>query len=97
MEKEEKEITPINGYVIVEFQPFIDRQTKSGIHLVTPKHEGVPNRGRIIAIAKDITEVKVGDYIVYKSPSARGFKLDDRKLIPVHIDEIAGIVNENSH
>lgn len=95
MEKEEEKIIPINDYVLVDFQPFIDRQTKSGIYVGKPKFEGVPNRGKVYAVAKNITDVKVGDFIIYNSEKGRGIKYKDLKLIPVKIDEICGVINES--
>ena len=80
--------------VFVEFQPFLDRVSKSGILLGTPKHEGVPDKGYILALDKRIKHLKVGDYVLYNEHSPKGFEYEDKKIIPVHVDNVVAILTE---
>ena len=96
MEKEEKPLKPLKDYILIEFQPFIDRKRPSGLYVAPPKFEGVPNRGRVYAIAENIDSVKVGDIVIFKSEKAAGFKYKGMKLIPVKISEVQGVIEENT-
>jgi co-chaperonin GroES (HSP10) len=84
---------PINGNIFVIFQPRSDELREGSFLIAEPKHQGHPNRGKVIAIADDVTECKVGDEIVYDE-NAKGFKWEGLKIIPVHKDNVQAIVTK---
>ncbi len=94
-------LQPINGHVLVEFEPHVARQTKSGFHIAPPKHEGVPNRGTVLALpnepipyqdrAGNVLDVVVGDYVFYADNAPNGFKWEGKKIIPIHKDDLLAV------
>jgi len=67
---------PLNNYVVVEV-PVIDEKTASGIikaesQIEEEKTEG-HNYFKVIAVANDIKDVKVGDEVIMNTMQLRGF------------------------
>lgn len=76
------------GLVMVEYEPREEKETASGILIATPKHQGMPNHGRVIQVADDIEEIKAGDFIYYSANSPTGFEYEGKKIIPIKIDDV---------
>ena len=78
---------PLKFNVLVKVLDNIsEREKKTGILL--PDHDNVmPDRGEVVAIGSEVTEVKVGDRVIFDRFRAdnkkdRGFKVDNCLVIP---------------
>lgn len=85
------DIRPLNGIVLIEYTPRQESQTASGLLIAKPKHEGLPNKGVVLAVAEGIEEVKVGDFVYYNDEQPEGFKWNGHNVIPVKIENILAI------
>lgn len=83
------------GWVLVE--PILRQEDLKSDYLETPppEYQGVPSKGKVYAVADDITDVKKDDVVVFRNdPAPEGFRFGDLKLMALPIDSIAGIVKE---
>ncbi len=90
----QEKITPLNGNIIIGYEPPPEK-TESGIFLAKPKVEALPNKGYVKAVAPDVDQVKVGDFIVFKYNLNKGVNFNDQKLILVPIEDVVGIITED--
>ena len=89
MSEKLSDLKPINGRVMVEFQPRVERKSKAGILMPAEvKNEGLPNRGLVLLVADDVEGVKPGDFVFYQCINPVSIRYADKKIIVVHIDEI---------
>lgn len=80
--------------VMVEFEPRQERETKSGILVAAPKHEGMPVEGLVLAIGPLVEEIEVGDYVRYEETSPNGFHYKGLSIIPVSAKNVAAKILE---
>jgi chaperonin GroES len=76
-------LTPLADY-IVAFQEKAKEQTASGLYLPETAKEK-PQVAEVLAVGKDVKELKVGDRIIYKAYSTTEVKVDsdgDGKKVP---------------
>src|SRR3990167_577757 len=76
-------LQPLADY-IVAFQEEAKKQTASGLYLPETAKEK-PQVAEVLAVGKDVKELKVGDRIIYKSYSTTEVKIDsdgDGKKMP---------------
>ncbi len=90
----EEKITPLNGHILIHYEPIQPEKTASGLYLGKPKNEGLPDKGKVYAVAPDVDSVAVGDYIVFKYNMNKGVHFKDLKLILVPVDDVVGKIIE---
>lgn len=89
-------LMPLRDGVFVEFQSRIEEMRRQYKDLVIPepKHQGPPDEGYVIAVGSE-AEVKVGDYVYYKSENPFGFHWKGKKVIPITQKQILAIRDES--
>jgi chaperonin GroES len=83
-------IQPLADYVVAQSEE-AQSVTKSGIYLPEGATEK-PKTAKIIAIGKNVHDLKVGDKIVYKSYSTNEIKIDQEEYILVKEEDVLAIV-----
>lgn len=81
-------VLPLKGEVWVEVEDI--KKTKGGI-LLTTRNDAKVERGVVKGIADDITQVKVGDTILFKLYSVSVIEIDGEEFAFIHEDEILAI------
>ena len=89
-----EKITPLNGHILIHYEPAQPEVTASGIHLSKPKNEALPDKGKVYAVAPDVENIQVGDYIVFKYTMNKGVHFESLKLILVPVDDVVGKIVE---
>lgn len=91
---------PIGDKVIIE--PVLNSQLaaqdlkkRTGLILASPKHQGIPIIGDVVAIGPDVDRCKVGDRVMFKEQSPRGFKWEGKGYIPTTNNHILALVTED--
>lgn len=79
-------IEPLADYVVA-ISKEANQTTKSGIYLPDNAQEK-PKTATVVAIGKNVKEVKVNDEIVYKSYSTNEIKLDQKEYILIKEEDI---------
>jgi chaperonin GroES len=80
-------LQPLGDYVVAQNEE-AQTKTASGIYLPDNAQE----KPKIIAIGKDVKQVKVGDRIVYKSYSTTEIKIDREDYILVKEEDVLATV-----
>lgn len=83
-------IQPLADYVVAE-QEAPETKTASGLYLPDNAQEK-PKLAVILAIGKDVKNVKVGNRIIYKSYSTTDIKIDKNEYILVKEEDILATV-----
>jgi chaperonin GroES len=83
-------LQPLGDYVVAQNEE-AQTKTASGIYLPDNAQEK-PKTAKIIAIGKDVKQVKVGDRIVYKSYSTTEIKIDREDYILVKEEDVLATV-----
>jgi co-chaperonin GroES (HSP10) len=89
LKQELSQLKPLKGTVLVEFQPRIDRVTSSGI--VMPeiiKHEGLPNRGKVLLVGSDIDVIEPDDFVHYLCDTPQSLRWAGKKIIIINIKDV---------
>ena len=68
-----------------------ENKTASGLYLPVSAKEK-PKTADVIAVGKDVNEVKIGDRVVYKNYSATEIKVDSENLIILNEEDILGVI-----
>ncbi len=86
----------------MEFKPLADRilvkpleseeKTKGGIVLPETAQEK-PQEGEVLAVGKDVKEVKKGDKVLFTKYSPTEIKIDDEELYVLKEEDILGIIS----
>ena len=84
-------IKPLADYVVVQ-QEEAETKTASGIYLPTGAQEK-PKVAKVLAVGKDVKEVKVGDRVVYGGYSNTEIKQDGQDYIVIKEENIYATVN----
>ena len=79
-------IKPLADYVVVQ-QDEPETKTASGIYLPTQAQEK-PKVAKVLAVGKDVKEVKVGDRIIYGGYSNTEIKQDGKEYILIKEENI---------
>lgn len=80
--------------VIIRYES--NRPTEhNGIHLAAPEHEPIPFQGDVVAVGEGVTDVIVGDHVLFNQDKPDGFKHDGGKYLRVWVKNITAIHNEN--
>ena len=93
----------INKELNMKIQPLADRivleqleqeeQTKSGIILPDSAQEK-PKMAKVLAVGKDVKEVKEGDVVLYKSYGPDDVKVDNKDYMVAKEEDILATVKE---
>ena len=91
----------INKEVTMTIQPLADRLvieqvqaeevSASGIILPDSAKEK-PSEGKVLAVGKDVEEVKVGDVVLYAKYGPTEVKVDGKEVVLAKEEDILGIV-----
>lgn len=84
-------IQPLANYVVAA-QEEAATKTASGI-LLTPGSEEKPKTAKILAVGKDVKQVKAGDRVIYKSDySTTSIKVSGEDYILIKEEDLLAIV-----
>ena len=83
----------LNGHLMIE----IDGFKYGGKILIPDKHQSKPTKGRVVGLADDITDIKVGDKILYSQFAGYLLKFDGTPALRcIGYTEVLAILNEDS-
>ena len=86
-------INPVAGYVVVQAEEAV-KKTSSGLFLPDSAKEK-PKTAKVVALGDGITDVKVGDRVIYKNEyEATTVKLKDQEYILVFYKNVIATVKE---
>lgn len=90
-----KIITPLKDKVLVEPEgQEAEKTTASGFIVTAKKDENPrPQTGKIIEIGPDVTQVSVGDTVVFKEFIPTNFELDEKKYLILAEEDILAKVS----
>jgi len=83
-------IQPLADYVVAEAEEAANK-TASGLYLPDNAQEK-PKIAKVLAIGKDIKQIKVGDRIIYKSYSTTDVKVGSDEYILVKEEDVLATV-----
>ena len=83
-------IQPLAEYVVAVAEA-AQTKTASGIYLPEAAAEK-PKTAKVVAVGKKVSDIKVGDRIIYKSFSSTEVKLDGQEYILVEEEDILATV-----
>jgi chaperonin GroES len=83
-------LQPLGDYVVAQAEE-AEAKTASGLYIPGNAQEK-PKTARIVAVGKAVSQVKVGDRIVYKSYSTTEVKVDKEEYILVKEEDILATV-----
>lgn len=83
-------IKPLADYVVVQ-QEEPETKTASGLYLPTQAQEK-PKIAKVLAVGKKVTEVKVGDRVVYGGYANTAVKQDGAEYILIKEEDIYATV-----
>jgi len=84
-------VQPLADYVVAQAEE-AKSQTASGLYLPTNTAEK-PKVAKVVAVGAGVTEVKVGDRIIYKSYSPTEVKVDGVEYLLVKQEDVLATVN----
>ena len=83
-------LQPVADYVVAQAE---EASTKTASGLFLPENAAEkPKIAKVVAVGKDVKQVKNGDRIVYKSYSTTEIKVDDQEYILVKEEDILATV-----
>jgi len=83
-------ITPLADYVVAQSEE-PETKTASGLYLPEKSAEK-PKTAKVVAVGKDVKQVKVGDRIIYKSYSNTDVKVGADEYILVKEEDVLATV-----
>lgn len=83
-------ITPMADNVVAQLEE-ASNQTASGLYLPDNATEK-PKTAKVVAVGKRVTDIKVGDRIIYKSYSSTDIKVDGQEYLIVKAEDILATV-----
>lgn len=83
-------INPLADYVVAQ-QEEAETKTASGLYL-PDKAQEKPKVAKVLAVGKDVKQVKAGDRIIYKSYSTTDVKVSAEESILVKEEDILATV-----
>ena len=79
-------IQPLGDYLVAEPEE-APTKTASGLYLPEKAAEK-PKAAKVVAVGKDVKQVKVGDRILYKSYSPTEVKVDGKEYLLVKEEDV---------
>ncbi len=83
-------ITPLANYVVAEAEA-VSNKTQSGLYIPDSAAEK-PKIAKVVAVGKEVEQIKSGDRILYKSYSTNDVKVDGQEYILVKEEDILATV-----
>lgn len=83
-------ITPLADYVVAQAEE-AEAKTASGLYL-PDKAQEKPKTAKVVAVGKDVKQVKNGDRILYKSYSTTDVKIGADEYILVKEEDVLATV-----
>jgi len=83
-------LKPLGHKVVVERTQAVDK-TAGGIVIPDTAKEK-PEQGKVVAVGKDVEEIKVGDVIVFGNFAATEVKADGKEYLVVREKEVLAVV-----
>lgn len=83
---------PLADNVVIQ-QEEAETKTSSGLYLPDSAAEK-PKMGKVLAIGKDIKEIKVGDKVVYKPYGVTEVSVDGKDVLLVKEEDVLMILKE---
>ncbi|HSH31528.1 MAG TPA: co-chaperone GroES [Candidatus Saccharimonadales bacterium] len=87
----------------MKLQPLADRivaksleaESKSAAGILLPDSaKEKPQMGEVLAVGKDVKEVKVGDHILYSKYGPNEVKVEGQELLLVKEEDVMAVVNK---
>jgi chaperonin GroES len=90
--KKKKTLVPLGDNIVVEKlrQKQQEKKTKGGLFMPASARKP-PNTTEVIAVAKGVKDVKVGDLVVIGTFSGTDVVVDDKDYLIVDIDQVLGV------
>ena len=83
-------LQPLGDYVVTVAE---EAQTKTSSGLYLPDNAAEkPKTAKVVAVGKDVKQVKVGERVVYKSYSTTEVKVEKQEYILVKEEDILAVV-----
>jgi len=83
-----QKIEPVNNNIVISPIKETETKTTSGIYLPDSSKES-PNRGKVIAVASNVEEIKVGDIIIFKGFSNDILEINNEEYILLPADDVS--------
>lgn len=83
-------INPLADYIVAQSEEAQER-TASGLYLTQAAQEK-PKTAKVVAVGKDVKQIKVGDRILYKSYSTTDVKVEKDDYILVKEEDVLATV-----
>ncbi len=83
-------LQPMGDYIVAGSEE-AEQKTASGLY-IPEKAQEKPKTAKVLAVGKDVKELKVGDRIVYKSYSTTEVKVDSVEYILVKEEDVLATV-----
>ena len=83
-------IQPLADYIVAAAEE-APTKTASGLYLPDNAQEK-PKEAKVLAVGKDVKDLKVGEKIIYKSYSTTEVKLDGKEYILVKEEDVLATV-----
>ncbi|MEI9913819.1 MAG: co-chaperone GroES [Candidatus Saccharibacteria bacterium] len=83
-------LQPLADYIVTVAE---DAQTKTNSGLYLPGNAAEkPKTAKVVAVGKDVKQIKVGDRVVHKTYSTTEVKVDNQDYIIVKEEDVLAIV-----
>jgi chaperonin GroES len=83
-------IQPLADRIVAEPQEASER-TSAGLYLPSDAKEK-PQSAKVVAVGKDVKEIKKGDVILHTSFGGEKVKVDDKEYVIIKEEDVLGIV-----
>ena len=83
-------IQPLSDYIVATGEE-AETKTASGLYLPDKVAEK-PKTAKVVAVGKDVKQLKIGDRILYKSYSTTEVKVDNEEYILVKEEDVLATV-----
>lgn len=68
------------------------KTTATGI-IIPDNAKEKPLSGKILAVGKEVEDIKVGDTVIFAKYGGTEITLDDKKFLVLNVDDVLGILN----
>lgn len=83
-------LKPLGHKIVVERTQAVDK-TAGGIVIPDTAKEK-PEQGKVVAVGKDVEEIKVGDVIIFGNFAATEVKVDGKEYLVVREKEVFAVI-----
>ena len=82
---------PLGKRVLIEREEET-KTTSSGIIIPDNASKEKPSSGKVVAVGKEVEDVKNGDTVVFAKYSGSEVNLDDKKFLVLNLDDVLGVI-----